>query len=790
MVWCFGLWVMALALSRLAHRRAWLKEDLQGDVLALGGVGLATCGFFWRLLTSDKVWMPAGGGDLVSFIYPMLAFAARTWRKGVVPLWNPHLYAGAPFAADIQSAVFYPVNLAVFFLFPQISYRLVEMLSVFHFFLAGAAMYICLRFLEPGRRMKRAAALLGALAFMFSDLFVTHFGNLNLIAVAAWLPLVFLGLHRALVEDDLRKAAMAGIFLAIAFTAGHIQPFLYILLATGLYVLYRAWLARRGRRLFRAMLAGVVMMAVGLGLAAPVLLPAMELASLSVRAEMTYGEAARYSLPPAALVSLLVPAFFGRGPGGFWGPWDRVETGYAGVVTLFLAPLALILSGRDASRRHLTSFLAFLAVFSLFLAWGGYAILQGWFYAWVPGFDVLRAPARAIYLMDFALAFLAACGLDALLRPLSRPNRKALSQALAIAWWAMLGALVVILPLFYAILLLSQDKDPVIFQRLLGVVNGVSFSLVLLGIGLALVQARRLGRLRPSMLGALMALVLFVDLASTGAYLEVTEQDPTANFHHPGVMEFLRQDPDLFRVDSATLIGHVWQPDTSLLYGLYDVAGIHNPLALRDFRAYWANMPVRASPLYDFLNAKYLIDRKENPGLEGPWWVLVYDGDPGVNVYRNERALPRAMVVHRARIVARHEDVLPALHEEGFHPAHTVVLEKGRPLEGPLSSDSWARIVRYGVNELEVEAYAAAAGYLVLSEVYYPGWQAWVDDVPSEVLRANYAFRAVYLEPGHHRVRMAFRPMPYRVGLLLSVLTAVSLAVGMWRGISFSGPNH
>ena len=62
---------------------------------------------------------------------------------------NPYLYGGAPFAADNQSGLFYAVNLLFFLLFPEVTYSTMELLAVFHFFLAGALMYICLRSLKP-----------------------------------------------------------------------------------------------------------------------------------------------------------------------------------------------------------------------------------------------------------------------------------------------------------------------------------------------------------------------------------------------------------------------------------------------------------------------------------------------------------------------------------------------------------------------------------------------------------------------------------------------------------------
>ena len=145
----FVLWLVAYAIVLWLHCRGRLVKDYHRDVLALGIIALATLGFFWQLFFTDDTWMPSGGGDLVSFLYPLYHFAARNLRRGIIPLWNPYLYGGAPFAADNQSGLFYPVNLLFFVLFPDVTYPTMELLAVFHFFLAGALMYICLRSLSP-----------------------------------------------------------------------------------------------------------------------------------------------------------------------------------------------------------------------------------------------------------------------------------------------------------------------------------------------------------------------------------------------------------------------------------------------------------------------------------------------------------------------------------------------------------------------------------------------------------------------------------------------------------------
>ncbi|HSH01943.1 MAG TPA: hypothetical protein VLL52_05435, partial [Anaerolineae bacterium] len=102
-------------------------------------------------------WLPRGGGDLVSFLWPMSHFSARAVGDGILPFWNPHLYSGAPFAADNQTGLFYPLNLLVYLVGGPPSYQMMMFLAVFHVWLAGFNCYVLVR----GLRLPVVAAGLG-----------------------------------------------------------------------------------------------------------------------------------------------------------------------------------------------------------------------------------------------------------------------------------------------------------------------------------------------------------------------------------------------------------------------------------------------------------------------------------------------------------------------------------------------------------------------------------------------------------------------------------------------------
>jgi len=175
-----GLWALAALAAYLLRGR--FGPTSYRELLATWFYLPATMGFFWQLAFVPGTFVPKGGGDLASFIYPVYSFAARTWQQGVVPLWNPYLYAGSPFAADMQSGVFYPVNMIAFLLARPFTYTTVETLAVVHFLLAAVFAYIYGRGLGLGR----IGAFGVGLVFAYGGFNVAHLGHLNMLEAVAW----------------------------------------------------------------------------------------------------------------------------------------------------------------------------------------------------------------------------------------------------------------------------------------------------------------------------------------------------------------------------------------------------------------------------------------------------------------------------------------------------------------------------------------------------------------------------------------------------------------------------
>jgi uncharacterized membrane protein YfhO len=98
-----------------------------------------------------------------------------------------------------------------------------------------------------------------------------------------------------------------------------------------------------------------------------------------------------------------------------------------------------------------------------------------------------------------------------------------------------------------------------------------------------------------------------------------------------------------------------------------------------------------------------------------------------------------------------------------------------------------AIVTRYEPERITISANAAAPGLLVVSEVYEPGWHAYVDGSRVEVLPTDHALRGVPIPAGEHTVEFRYEPPSLRLGLAISGLATLVMltlfAAGGWSWV-------
>ena len=168
-------------------------------------------------------------------------------------------------------------------------------------------------------------------------------------------------------------------------------------------------------------------------------------------------------------------------------------------------------------------------------------------------------------------------------------------------------------------------------------------------------------------------------------------------------------------------------------------------------------------------HAQCAVSGKDRKSSEVP----VYSDDLW-NVYVNDKALPRAWIVRQVELENPQQRTLSRVLDPGFDPGRTVILDQ--PINHSLHSNPGEaadklRWITYEPNGLELEVTVQEPGVLVLSEVFYPGWTAQLDNAPTKIYRADGLLRAIALESGTHRVTMRYEPRSIKWGAILSVLT-------------------
>jgi hypothetical protein len=763
-----------MALERPRHREDDPMRWDRRDALIALGLALAAVAFFWPLFVPGAGRHYFAGGDFVDQFYAFARFEASEFAAGRVPLWNPLAYAGSPFWADIQSAVAYPPGLAAVLAsiaaFGRLPLLALEIQVVAHFALAGIFTYLLARRVLGAR----GGALLAAVVFTFSG-YLTGYPPLQVAVLEtdAWLPLALLGVEWIVAgaprvrrvapapdtnSDVADPGASAGptrttrprgstglgvivvaLALGMAILAGHPQSALYVVYATVAYLAWRTW--PWGGRALRPWLATGSAIAGAAGLSAAGWLPALEFLRLSNRATVDYATVS-HGFPPGELFGLVLPGIT------HWSPL------YIGVLPLMLAAAgaARVLAARDERERR-ARFWVVVGIVALLLSLGSAGGLFDLFYLFAPGFGLFRGQERAAFLVAFSLAMLAGLGYE-----VWQAERQRIGRALAAGSAALLLVYVAAGTLATGEVRLSA-----------------LWNVLFAGWALFAVLAAAAGSWPGRRLLIVALALVAVDLYHAGGRTNLV---PTA----PGELQ-VTGDVAMMRVEGARRVDNEDRlpRNFGIMHGIEAVSGA-SPLRLRTFEQFHDALKRGAETrLWGMLAVSHVLTWRTDLEAVAEPAITVGTGDARSVLWRLRESWPYAWRASAAEHVSD-EAALARLADPGFHPLDTVLLHG----TGPDAEYRAASTVGHGTRTIGatvVTTSGEAPGWMVFSEIHYPGWQATIDGASAPVLRADVALIAVPVPAGTHEVRLAFHAPSVRIGLLISILFAVAMVGAVvWVG--------
>jgi hypothetical protein len=692
------------------------------------------------------------------------AFGFGEIASGNLPLWNPHVLAGVPYLAGIQSALLYPVNL-IYVVFPLPTAMNVDV--VFHLWLLGMGAFMLARV----HNVTRAAAIVAGAIAVYSGSYYLHTrsGHLTLLSAFAWAPFFFASIDRVLERPSVRGALFGIVPVAMMLLAGYPQAAYSCALMAAVYI------AVQSRALLIKPVAKIVALAfialVPGAMAAAQLGPTAEFAKESIRSggvDMT--DSFEYSMIPHLFIKLIAPGFFGgTGETGYWGGGYPLETGvFIGRIGLLFAVFGLL----NAPMRLRFSIIAAVAL-SAALAVGPYFFVAPLFHEWVPGFDRFRAPARYWMFAGWFASVAAAIGLTRLATP-SRISMKPIATVTAAAAWFT----------FAAVKIMTTNAGPdSAWGRFVDYARQQNREATLeLDTALeAAAQSAPGSLLVTAPVLTLAAAILWIPVKRgktlVFAVLICVEMTAFAYGHRRTFDASLTVPMDVAAFQASrseqTRVLNTANNNEAMRAGAYDVSG-YEPGQLARFSEFMlhprsglynraANGTIQGNALADMLRSATVLspDGTEMPSTSDP--------------------LPRFLIIPGYEVLPDPAAVLDRVYDPMFDPRRVAILSSEPGIAG--STESGAATIAVtdrSTDHAVLEVAAPRGGILLCTDAYSNGWRvralAGSEQQRYALIPANYLLRAIPLEPGTHRLEMYYEPGTLRGGMAISIVSTMLVA--------------
>lgn len=724
----------------------------RADTLAWIAIACAAGHYAFRVLPRRaELGLNIGSFDIYAWAYPNFLYGLRALEQGHGLLWNSLQNCGQPYLGFIQLALFYPLNL-LFLVLPTDT-ALVSIIAL-HLVIGGMGSYLLLGEFAVGR----VARLCGALAFELGAITLYLAAWMPVIAGAyVWLPWALLCCEKILKTPRSPMGAALAVVLTVELLSGFPQVTFFIYQLIALRVVWELFTCRQriSAHTFRVLALGLLL---PLLLGAVQMLPALEVAGESVR---------QGSLSSAELRAGSIS-------------WDefRTQTGlrsrggpYGNSVAMVAVAFAALGLMQRRTRR-LAVFAALVTLLYVALAFNETAFEL---YARLPFGAHFRNPSRFLWCAAFSSSLLVAFGVSAVTDSAHEGSGLLVRTPIA--------CLLSVVALYWLAPAAVQTWE----------------YCLLLGVLIASLGAT-LGSRGVQMASLALPVLLAANLYMLGStpWLGLVK-DNSIYYQHSDAFEFVRsrQTPQDRMKTFGALLDYSLIDKSASVYGLPSIAD-YEPQTSRRYAELFvrlvSDLPMhsvnqfyyqfriapRNRPLLNLTATRYLIadtSEVDMKKLVKEGMQLVWKRE-NIRVYENLEALPRAYFVPRIKQMPDSPALLSRLARPGHDPRKVALVTEPPPHDFPSgrsTATGEVTIVRDRSEEVTLQVEASAAGFLVLTDQYYPGWEATVNGEPAAVLVANHAFRLVQVPAGPSEVVFRYRSNALRIGAMVSATTLLAV---------------
>tara|TARA_Y100000310_G_scaffold231756_1_gene234445 strand:+ start:4004 stop:6184 length:2181 start_codon:yes stop_codon:yes gene_type:complete len=707
----------------------WLKMVEKKEIkFALILFLVLTMIFFHTLILNPDEMMYSEASDVVFYHYKMQKMKFDAVRENTILLWNPIYTMGISYVGDPESFMFYPLYIPFYFFEPDFLFGLFSMI---HVFLAGLFMYLFTRAIK----LKHYPAIISSILFMFSPKLMAHlFAGHYVFTAICYTPLLLYLTEKYIQKKKTKYLAFFALALALQLLSLHPQIVLYSSSLVGVYALFRLLKKEKSsRKIGKQILFFSLAVFLALLISAAYILPIRDGVIQSDRAAPDFAFVSEFSMPPTHLITLFVPNLFGTPLSHtYWGAENFWElTIFVGVIALLLSLTALLYH-----RNLFTYFFSFTALISVIFALGSNTPLFRLF-LYLPGFALFRAPSRILILFVLAVAIVSGFGVQSLME--NQKARKKLGIITLILSAILLSSVLVIHSQNQEIISLGQDM---VQTRLASgllptegpfaksieyylsnvplVFNQIMRDLIILTISIIALSITLLYSIKNNTFNqkAKIALIIIIFIEIGAFSLPLIDTKPVHELYTPDrIITGLQQDSDMYRIFDASKK----YPDYLAQVHDIDTIDVGSNVIPNDYLDIYNNLNNNPDML-NLLNVKYFIKTSQ------------YD----YTVELNKDYLPRVFFTETLDI---NKDTIQSVE-----------------------------IITFSPNKIKVKSETNTSGYVFFSEQYYPGWKAYINNQPTEIIKSHKIFRAVKLSPGKNKITLSYFPQSLKYGLIISLI--------------------
>ncbi|MFC1646005.1 YfhO family protein [Candidatus Omnitrophota bacterium] len=638
------------------------------------------------------------------------------------------------------------------------------------------------------------SSFLSAITYAFSGFIVSQIVHVQIFYAACYAPLLFFFLIKSLREKTV-YVVFTGITLAVMLLTGHIQPTIYFCFLMLVLCIYHSYSYCSARSTFKIWIKPMVLFftasIIAFGLAAIQLFPFFEFIPHTLRSSTTFESMFGLgSIAPAHIISFIFPDFFGGSKIPFWG-LDFARIGihevnyYMGIHVFLLLGLLLIGIPTIKKRPQYFYFFSVTGLVSLFLMMGSFTILSGWIYL-LPGLNKIRLACRIGSVFNFSLAILAGYAFEIILnqrleikRILLKNRKYFIGVPLIIIGWISI----------FWINIHKFKEAPIAYAGLTNAYDSIiRFAIFFILFVIILYQCLSGNEaIKRVAIGAFVFLAIVdifsyqMDFYPRAAF----QEDPQNAFKKANKVsiedlrsiempDIINNDDEIFRIRMINKYNAGRFSSINKIFSL-GYSGAVSGTRLSNFRSIFENTDPPytivnpKSHFLDFYNVKYLYSEDDLVKFSDKFQKM----QDHPNWYINIKAFKRAFCLNKYLVVEKEDEILKTMLDYDLDE-YIILTEEPRFNHSNYDGKaSQCDIDKYSNNEIEISADMKTPGFVVLSDMWYPGWRVYVDGKRAKLYRANYIFRGVEVSKGVHKIRFSYEPASLKTGSIVSLITVL-----------------